>query len=42
MLTDKEHAAPIETMGIAQGAPAFMIDAIGLHGKDLTIVCLGA
>lgn len=42
VLTPEERSAPLETFGIGSDAPGFIIDMVNTHGRDLTVVCLGA
>jgi purine nucleosidase len=42
VLSEEERVAPLETLGIAQGASNFVIDAVERHRDDLTILSLGA
>lgn len=42
VLSAEELAAPLAGMGISEGADAFIADAVRRHGRDLTLLCLGA
>lgn len=41
-LSPEEREMPIDGFGIGRDAPGFIMDMIHQHGRELTVVCLGA